>query len=92
MYCNIISATENWTLWGIKSRKNWTESLADGIDGLFDIAATNDIVLMDCLDKFGYLKITGFDAQNRKVLFEITDVQDWDLKNIAEKSVKTDLF
>lgn len=80
MYCSIITATDRWTLWGIKSKKNWIDSLSDGFDALFDIAAVGDTILLDSVDKYGYLKITGLDANTRKVIVAITDEMEWSVE------------
>lgn len=77
MYCEILSATEKWTLWGVKSRKNWADTISTGFDGLYDVAAVGDLVLVTATDKGGYLEITGFDQNNRKVDFVEKDTVDF---------------
>ena len=67
MYCSIISATEKWTLWGIKSRKNLDETLKDKFNALFDVAAVGDNILLETLDGFAYLKITELNNSDRSV-------------------------
>lgn len=88
MFCSIITADKNWTLWGIKSRKCWKDTLESGFDALFDIAAIGDNILLDTLDKYGYLKITGLDGNTRTVQFIVTDELEWNVDNTNKKETR----
>lgn len=88
MFCSIITADKNWTLWGIKSRKCWKDTLESGFDALFDIAAIGDNILLDTLDKYGCLKITGLDGNTRTVQFIVTDELEWNVDNTNKKETR----
>lgn len=85
MFCSIITADDTWTLWGAKSRKNWKDTLSDGFNSLFDIAAVGDDILLDTLDKYGYLKITALDEKTRTVTVVVTDEMEWDVDHITKR-------
>lgn len=88
MFCSIITADNTWTLWGVKSRKNWKDTLSDGFDSLFDIAAVGDDILLDTLDKYGYLKITALDEKTRTVTVVVTDELEWNVDSHNKKETR----